>query len=88
MNLKERGQASIETLMGVPITIIGLLVVFILLDPISNTLFDVLTASNSAVIANVSTIKLLIGLVGLIVAIMAIISIVRSFQQQPQMRFQ
>lgn len=86
MNLKQKGQATIETLMGVPITLIGLLVVFLLLDPIGTVLFDVLNRANSAVISQVSTIKLLIGLIGLIVAIMAIMGIVNSFRQTTQPR--
>ena len=88
MSLKERGQATMETLIGIPITVIGLLVVFILLDPIGLALFNVLNAANSEVISNVATIKLLIGLIGLIVAIMAIIGIVNSFRQQSQVRYQ
>ncbi len=86
MSLTERGQATMETLIGVPITVIGLLVVFILLDPIGEALFDVLNAANSEVIANVETIKLLVGLIGLIVAIMAIVGIVNSFRQTTQPR--
>ena len=88
MSLKERGQATMETLIGIPITVIGLLVVFILLDPIGLALFNVLNAANSEVISNVATIKLLIGLIGLIVAIMAIVGIVNSFRQQSQVRYQ
>ena len=76
-----------ETLIGIPITVIGLLVVFILLDPIGIALFNVLNAANSEVISNVATIKLLVGLIGLIVAIMAIVQIVNSFRQ-PQVRYQ
>ena len=88
MNLKQKGQASIEAIMGIPITIIGLLVMFILLDPIGEALFDVLNAANSEVIANVATIKLMVGLIGLIAAIMVLVSIVNSFRARPQMGYQ
>ena len=88
MNLKQKGQASMEAIMGIPVTIIGLLVMFILLDPIGEALFDVLNSANSSVITNVSTIKLMVGLIGLIAAIMVLIGIVNSFRQQPQMRYQ
>ena len=88
MNLKQKGQASMEAIMGIPITIIGLLVMFILLDPIGEALFDVLNTANSSVITNVSTIKLMIGLIGLIAAIMVLVSIVNSFRARPQMGYQ
>jgi len=88
MNLKQKGQASIEAIMGIPITIISLLVMFILLDPIGEALFDVLNSANSSVITNVATIKLMVGLIGLIAAIMVLMSIVNSFRQQPTMRYQ
>ena len=87
MNLRQKGQASMEAIMGIPITIIGLLVMFILLDPIGTALFDVLNSANSTVITNISTIKLMIGLIGLIAAIMVLVGIVNSFRQ-PQMRYQ
>ena len=88
MNLKQRGQASMEAIMGIPVTIIGLLVMFILLDPIGTALFDVLNDANSEVIASVSTIKLMIGLIGLIAAIMVLVSIVNSFRARPIMGYQ
>jgi len=88
MNLKQKGQATMEAILGIPITIIGLLVMFILLDPIGLALFEVLNSANSEVIASVSTIKLMVGLIGLIAAIMALVSIVNSFRQQPTMRYQ
>jgi len=88
MNLKQKGQASIEVIMGIPITIIGLLVMFILLDPIGEALFEVLNDANSEVIASVSTIKLMIGLIGLIAAIMVLVSIVNSFRARPQLGYQ
>ena len=88
MNLKQKGQASIEAIMGIPVTIIGLLVMFILLDPIGTALFDVLNDANSEVIASVSTIKLMIGLIGLIAAIMVLVSIVNSFRARPQLGYQ
>ena len=88
MNLKQKGQASIEAIMGIPITIISLLVMFILLDPIGEALFDVLNSANSSVITNVATIKLMIGLIGLIAAIMVLVSIVNSFRARPQMGYQ
>ena len=88
MNLKQKGQASMEAIMGIPITIIGLLVMFILLDPIGEALFDVLNTANSSVITNVSTIKLMIGLIGLRAAIMVLVSIVNSFRARPQMGYQ
>ncbi len=84
MKIMERGQATMEAILGVPITIIGLLVMFTLLDPIGEALFDVLNTANSTVITNVATIKLLVSLVGLIVAAMAIIAIVNSFRARPQ----
>lgn len=83
MKIMERGQATMEALLGVPITIIGLLVMFTLLDPIGEALFDVLNTANSTVITNVSTIKLIVGLIGLIVAIMAIVAIINSFRARP-----
>ena len=88
MNLKQKGQASIEAIMGIPVTIIGLLVMFILLDPIGTALFEVLNDANSEVIASVSTIKLMIGLIGLIAAIMVLVSIVNSFRARPQLGYQ
>ena len=87
MNLKQKGQASMEAIMGIPITIIGLLVMFILLDPIGEALFDVLNSANSSVITNVSTIKLMVGLIGLLAAVMVLVSIINSFRQ-PQLRYQ
>ena len=88
MNLKQKGQATMEAIMGIPITIIGLLVMFILLDPIGEALFNVLGNANPTVITNVSTIKLMVGLIGLIAAIMVLISIVRSFSPPQQVRYQ
>jgi len=88
MNLKQKGQASMEAILGIPVTIIGLVVMFLMLDPIGTVLFDVLNDANSDVITQVSTIKLMIGLIGLIAAIMVLVSIINSFRQQPQMRYQ
>jgi len=88
MNLKQKGQASMEAILGVPVTIVGLLVMFLMLDPIGTALFEVLGDANSDVITQVSTIKLMVGLIGLIAAIMVLVSIVNSFRQQPQMRYQ
>lgn len=88
MNLKQKGQASMEAIMGIPITFLSLLVMFILLDPIGEALFDVLNEANSSVITNVSTIKLMVGLIGLIASIMVLVGIVNSFRQQPTMRYQ
>lgn len=83
MKIMEKGQATMEALLGVPITLIGLVVMFALLDPIGEVLFDVLNSANSSVITNVSTIKLLVGFIGLIVAVMALISIINSFRARP-----
>ena len=88
MNLKQKGQASMEAILGIPVTIIGLVVMFLMLDPIGTVLFDVLNDANSDVITQVSTIKLMIGLIGLIAAIMVLVSIINSFRAQPQMRYQ
>ena len=88
MNLKQKGQATMEAILGIPVTIIGLVVMFLMLDPIGTVLFDVLNDANSDVITQVSTIKLIVGMIGLIAAIMVLIGIVNSFRQQPQMRYQ
>jgi len=88
MNLKQKGQATMEAILGIPVTIIGLVVMFLMLDPIGTVLFDVLNDANSDVITQVSTIKLMIGLIGLIAAIMVLVSIINSFRAQPQMRYQ
>ena len=88
MNLKQKGQASMEAILGIPVTIIGLVVMFLMLDPIGTVLFDVLNDANSDVITQVSTIKLMIGLIGLIAAIMVLVSIVNSFRARPQMGYQ
>ena len=88
MNLKQKGQATMEAILGIPVTIIGLVVMFLMLDPIGTVLFDVLNDANSDVITQVSTIKLMIGLIGLIAAIMVLVSIVNSFRARPQMGYQ
>jgi len=88
MNLKQKGQATMEAILGIPVTIIGLVVMFLMLDPIGTVLFDVLNDANSDVITQVSTIKLIVGMIGLIAAIMVLIGIVNSFRQQPTMRYQ
>ncbi len=84
MKLANKAQSTIEVLMGIPITLIGLVVVFIMLDPIGQILFDTLDTANSTVITNINAIKLIVGIIGLIVAIMAVMKIVNSFRSQPQ----
>jgi len=88
MNLKQKGQATMEAILGIPVTIIGLVVMFLMLDPIGTVLFEVLGDANSDVITQVSTIKLMVGMIGLIAAIMVLVSIINSFRQQPTMRYQ
>ena len=84
MNLTKKGQGLMATILQIPIVVIGLLVAFIILEPISQELFLVLDAANSSVISSISTIKLMIGLIGLILVAMALVGIVNSFRQRPQ----
>ena len=79
--IRSRGQSLMEVILQIPIVLIGLLVAFIILEPISQALFTVLDTANSAVITQISTIKLIIGLIGLILVAMAVVGIVNSFRR-------
>jgi len=52
-----------------------------MLGPIQQTLDETLIGTNSAVITNIASIRLILGLIGLVVAIMAVVSIVNAFRQ-------
>ena len=81
MQLNEKGQGIMEVLVAVPITILGLVVMFILLNPIGQLLFNQLDTANSAIIGNISAIKLIVSVIGLIVVIMVVVHIIKSFSQ-------
>ena len=81
MNLTNRGQGTIEAFVGVLIIVIMLMVSFTILGPIQQVLDSVLISLNSAVISNVSSIRIIVGLIGLIIAAMAIVQIVQMFQR-------
>ena len=88
MNLTRRGQGTIEAFVGVLVIVIMLMVAFTILGPIQQVLDSVLIGLNSAVVSNVSSIRIIVGLIGLIIAAMAIVQVVQMFQrprfQQPR----
>jgi len=84
MELSKKGQGTVEIIIAVPIVVIALLVAFVILSPISQTLFDELDSMNSSVISNISTIRVIIGLIPLILAAVVIMRVVASFRQPSQ----
>lgn len=82
MKLTNKGQGIIETLITIPVILIGLVVFLILFDPIGELLLDTLDAANSELVSNVAAIKVIISVIAFIVVAMVIMRIVNLFRQQ------
>ena len=81
MKLTTRGQGIMETLISIPVIIIGLVVFFLIFGSVGETLLETLDAANSDLIANVAAIKVIISVIGFIVVAMVIMRIINSFRQ-------
>ena len=79
-----KGQVSIEAAIGAVIFFLGFYIFLIMYDAIaSDLLFPLLTNSDGNIIANGSSIVLVIQLIPIVMAIMGIVVIVRSFRRPP-----
>jgi len=83
MQLSEKGQSTMQALLGVPVLLIGLYVVFQILTPVTEVLINHLDTVNSAIVSNVSAIKILVALIGFIVLASVLMNMVQSFRQPP-----
>ena len=82
MKLTNVGQGIMETLVSIPVILIGLVVFLMLFDPIGELLLDTLDAANSQLVTNVASIKVIISVIAFIVVAMVIMRIINSFRQQ------
>jgi len=82
VKLTNVGQGIMETLVSIPVILIGLVVFLMLFDPIGELLLDTLDAANSQLVTNVASIKVIISVIAFIVVAMVIMRIINSFRQQ------
>ena len=82
MKLTNRGQGIMETLVSIPVILIGLVVFLMLFDPIGELLLETLDTANSDLITNVAAIKVVVSVIAFIVVAMVIMRIINSFRQQ------
>jgi len=81
MQIMDKGQSTMEALMGVPVVIIGIFAVYQILGPIIEILINNLDLTNSAIFSNVTAIKVLVSLIAFVIMAMVLVNIVQSFRQ-------
>ncbi len=91
LNLSNKGQSAIESLISAPVLLIILMVALVMVFAINESLFSVLLTANAEENSNIPAIRVFIGLIPFILTALVIVVIARSFgrprQQTPSQGF-
>ncbi len=84
LNLSNKGQSAIESLISAPVLLIILMVALVMVFAVNESLFSVLLTANAAENSNIPAIRVFIGLIPFILTALVIVVIARSFGRPRQ----
>ena len=82
LELSNKGQSAIESLISAPVLIIVLMISLVMIFSVNEALFDVLLTANAEENSNIPAIRVFIGLIAFILTALVIVVIARSFGRQ------